>query len=87
MQVIAILNSSKTRSSNLVAKELQKAIDIICKSDVFVNEVFRPANQQKDPLAADLMEGLMVVSFICIYLHGLSKAMLTDWKLLISPSR
>ncbi|KAA0186855.1 Phosphodiesterase [Fasciolopsis buskii] len=59
-KVIAILNSSKTRSSNLVAKELQKAIDIICKSDVFVNEVFRPANQQKDPLAADLMEGLMV---------------------------
>ncbi|TPP66370.1 High affinity cAMP-specific and IBMX-insensitive 3' 5'-cyclic phosphodiesterase 8B [Fasciola gigantica] len=59
-RVIAILNSSKSRSSNLVAKELQKAIDIICKSDVFVNEVFRPANQQKDPLAADLMEGLMV---------------------------
>ncbi|VDP67128.1 unnamed protein product [Echinostoma caproni] len=59
-KVVAILNSSKTRSSNLVAKELQKAIDIICKSDVFVNQIFRPTNQQRDPLAADLMEGLMV---------------------------
>ncbi|KAF5404380.1 Phosphodiesterase [Paragonimus heterotremus] len=59
-RVVAILSSSKVRCSKPVAKDLQKAIDIILNSDTFINQLFRPMSHNRDPLTIDLMEGLMV---------------------------
>ncbi|KAA3681570.1 high affinity cAMP-specific and IBMX-insensitive 3',5'-cyclic phosphodiesterase 8 [Paragonimus westermani] len=59
-KVVAILSSSKARCSNPVAKDLQKAIDIILNSDTFISQLFRPMSHNRDPLTIDLMEGLMV---------------------------
>ncbi|KAF6773988.1 hypothetical protein AHF37_06390 [Paragonimus kellicotti] len=60
-RVVAILSSSKVRCPKPVAKDLQKAIDIILNSDTFINQLFRPMSQNRDPLTIDLMEGLMVM--------------------------
>ncbi|KAF8562254.1 hypothetical protein P879_03016 [Paragonimus westermani] len=59
-RVVAILSSSKARCSNPVAKDLQKAIDIILNSDTFISQLFRPMSHNRDPLTVDLMEGMMV---------------------------
>ncbi|CAL8104426.1 unnamed protein product [Calicophoron daubneyi] len=60
VKVIQLLFTAKIRSPHTVAKDLQKAIDIICNSDVFLNQVFKPSTSMHDPLTTDLMEGLMV---------------------------
>nr|CAH8821906.1 unnamed protein product [Trichobilharzia regenti] len=61
-KVIAILNSARTRSPLPVAKDLQKAINLICSSDVFVDQIMKPLSRTNDPITADLIEGLITAS-------------------------
>ncbi|VDP63457.1 unnamed protein product [Schistosoma curassoni] len=63
-KVIGILNSARVRSPLPVAKDLQKAINLICSSNVFVDQIMKPLSRTNDPITADLIEGLITVSLI-----------------------
>ncbi|KER32404.1 hypothetical protein T265_01464 [Opisthorchis viverrini] len=60
-KAITILNAAKTKSSNFVARDLQKAMELIINSDNFITQFFKPSSSHnRDPLTIDLMEGMMV---------------------------
>ncbi|RTG84014.1 high affinity cAMP-specific and IBMX-insensitive 3',5'-cyclic phosphodiesterase 8 [Schistosoma bovis] len=61
-KVIGILNSARVRSPLPVAKDLQKAINLICSSNVFVDQIMKPLSRTNDPITADLIEGLITGS-------------------------
>ncbi|KAK4474004.1 hypothetical protein MN116_002640 [Schistosoma mekongi] len=61
-KVIAILNSARVRSSLPIAKDLQKAISLICNSNVFVEQIMKPLHRTNDPITTDLIEGLITGS-------------------------
>ncbi|CAH8469448.1 unnamed protein product [Schistosoma turkestanicum] len=61
-KVIAILNSARVRSPLPIAKDLQKAINLICSSNVFVDQIMKPLSRTNDPITADLIEGLITGS-------------------------
>ncbi|GAA48441.1 High affinity cAMP-specific and IBMX-insensitive 3',5'-cyclic phosphodiesterase 8A [Clonorchis sinensis] len=60
-KAVTILNAAKTKSSSFVARDLQKAMELIINSDNFITQFFKPTSTyNRDPLTIDLMEGMMV---------------------------
>ncbi|KAL3318771.1 High affinity cAMP-specific and IBMX-insensitive 3',5'-cyclic phosphodiesterase 8A [Cichlidogyrus casuarinus] len=62
-QVVQLINSAQARSSNAVAKDLQKALEMMFSSDLFVG-MLKTSSPNFDPTTADLIGGLMTVSFV-----------------------
>lgn len=72
-RAVSILHSIMNRCSPVVAKDIQKVLHIIYKSDTFIQKLMKSVNSNQDPITVDLIEGLMTTTNLPFELDQVSK--------------